>query len=299
MVGRIAARHAGVPWIVHHVHAFAFHEQSSAAKGLVYSRLEWLAGHYCDRVIFVNHEERQLAVREKILPPEKCLTIHNGIDLAPFAAVEQARCRAATRAQLGLAPDEVAILFLGRLEPQKQPLILPEIATRLRAFDPNGRWKLLVAGDGPLAAQLARQLERKKLEHRVALLGWQDEPQTLLHAADVLLQPSLWEGLPLSVIEAHAAGLPTVASDIRGIREVVTRDTGFLCPAWEPATYAAALSTLIRHAPLRQRLGQAARRRAAEAFDGAANLGQVAQLYDDWLRPRRAHFTHGHVAEAS
>jgi glycosyltransferase involved in cell wall biosynthesis len=288
VLARIAARRAGVPWVVHHVHSFAFHEQSSVAAHWLFSRLETLAGHYCDRVIFVNHEERELAVREGILPAEKCLTLHNGIDLRPYTPERRAQCRAAFRARHGLGPDDVAILFLGRLERQKQPLILPEIAARLAAFAPQRNWKLLVAGDGPLTGPLARMIKQRGLEQRVSLLGWQDEPQNVLHAADILLQPSLWEGLPISMIEGHAAGLPTVASHIRGIREVVTPQTGFLCPAREAATYAAALAALIQHTDLRQRLAEAARRRAFEAFDGTANLGQVARLYDEWLSPRAA-----------
>ncbi len=193
-------------------------------------------------------------------------------------------------ARHGIGPDEVAILFLGRLEQQKQPLILPEIAARLSGFAPQSNWKLLVAGDGPLSAALARQIRQLGLERRVTLMGWQDEPRKILHAADILLQPSLWEGLPLSIIEAHAAGLPTVASDVRGNREVVTPQTGFLCPVREAATYAAALASLIKHAELRRHFGHAARRRAAESFDGATNLGLMARLYDHWLAPRGAKF---------
>jgi glycosyltransferase involved in cell wall biosynthesis len=290
VLGRIAARRAGVPWIIHHVHSFAFHEQSSAAGQWLFSRLERLAGRFCDRVIFVNHEERELAVREGLLPLDKCLTIHNGIDLAPFTEVERSRCRGEFRARLGIGPDDVAILFLGRLEPQKQPLILPEVAARLAGFAPRSNWKLLVAGDGPLAASLARLVSRQGLERRIELVGWQDEPRKILHAADILLQPSLWEGLPLSIIEGHAAGLPTVASDVRGTREVVTPQTGFLCPVREPATYAAALAWLVKHHELRRHFGQAARRRAAETFDGATNLGQVARLYDHWLAPHDTTF---------
>jgi glycosyltransferase involved in cell wall biosynthesis len=177
-------------------------------------------------------------------------------------------------------------LFLGRLERQKQPLILPEIVAQLAGVSPQPNWKLLVAGDGPLVEPLKKLIRQQGLEQRIQLLGWQDEPRHILHAADILLQPSLWEGLPISIIEGHAAGLATVASDIRGNREVVTQQTGFLCPARNAASYAAALAALIQHKDLRSSFAEAARRRASEAFDGAANLGQVARLYDDWLAPR-------------
>jgi glycosyltransferase involved in cell wall biosynthesis len=290
VLGRIAARRAGVPWVVHHVHSFAFHEQSTAPAYWLFSRLEKSAGRYCDRVIFVNHEERELAIREGILPAEKCLTIHNGIDLGPYSADERARCRGDFRARHGILPDDVVILFLGRLERQKQPLILPEIMARLESLVSQRNWKLLVAGDGPSAAPLEWLIRQRGLARRIKLVGWQEEPRKILHAADILLQPSLWEGLPLSLIEGLAAGLPIVASDVRGIREVVTPQTGFLCPVREAATYAAALASLIKHDDLRRQSGQAARQRAAESFDGAANLGQVGRLYDHWLAPRSTTF---------
>ncbi|HEY1600019.1 MAG TPA: glycosyltransferase, partial [Pirellulales bacterium] len=81
ILGRAAACRAGVPHVIHHVHGFAFHEFSPPGARWIYSRLERWAGTCCDRVVFVNHEERQLSVREGWLPAEKCLTIYNGVDL--------------------------------------------------------------------------------------------------------------------------------------------------------------------------------------------------------------------------
>lgn len=283
ILGRIAARRAGVPCVVHHVHAFAFNEFSSRRATWTYRRLEKLAGHFCDRVLFVNHEERRLAVETGLLPVEKCLTVQNGIDLSPYTTFERARLRQPWRTRLGIRPDEIALLFIGRLDNQKQPLILPKIADALRNFTPPARWKLIVAGDGPLAGSLAREVQSLGLGDSVRLVGWQPEPSAMFHAADILVQPSLWEGLPLTVLEGHAAGLATVASDICGTREVVTAETGFLCAPRDPLGYAAALARLIEQPALRSRMGHAARTRAATSFDGAVNMRQIARLYDDWL----------------
>jgi glycosyltransferase involved in cell wall biosynthesis len=244
------------------------------------SRAEKWAGAHCDRVIFVNQEERQLAVERGWLPEEKCLTIYNGVDLEAFAPGLRRYARHHFQQQCGLENDEVAILMLGRLDRQKQPLILPRIAARLQSLLPSARWRILVAGAGPLLPALTRDIERLGLGSRITLLDWQADPQQTIQAADIVLHPTLWEGLPLALIEAQAAALPTVASDIKGNREVVTAETGFLCPARKADAFATTLARLIQSANLRTALGQAGRRRSETHFNAAVNYRHVASLYE-------------------
>ncbi len=283
VLGRLAAHRAKVPHVVHHVRGFPFHEHSSAVKWWAYAGVEKWVSPFCERVIFVNHEERQLAIRHGLLPEEKCLTIYNGADLRELSPQRRQPARDRIRSAWGLATDEMAIVFVGRLEYPKQPHLLAEVAAELEALRPRGRWRLLVAGSGPEEGKIAQQIESLGLARRVQLLGWQSDPAAAFHAADVVLLTSLCEGLPRALIEAHAAGVPVVASDARGIREVVTQQTGFLCPIKDPAGYAAALARLLDSPTLRQTMGSAARRRAESHFDSTANNRQIADLYDDLL----------------
>jgi glycosyltransferase involved in cell wall biosynthesis len=287
ILGRLAARQAGVPAIVHHVHGFSFHEFSSWPSWWLGSRAEKWAGAYCDRVIFVNQEERELAIERGWLPAEKCLTIYNGVDLEAFAPGLRRYARNHFQQQCGLENDEIAILMLGRLDRQKQPLILPRIAARLQSLLPAAKWRILVAGAGPLKPALARDVQRLGLESRVTLLDWQADPQQTIQAADIVLHPTLWEGLPLALIEAQAVALPTVASDIKGNREVVTDETGILCPPRNAEAFAAALARLMQSPNLRTALGQAARRRSETLFNAAVNYRHVAGLYEQ-LAGRKA-----------
>ncbi|MCG8584467.1 MAG: glycosyltransferase, partial [Pirellulales bacterium] len=155
ILARAAARKAGVPHVIHHVRGFAWHEFSPTYQRVVYGALERWAGRYCDQVIFVNHEEREMAIDRRILPRDKCSTIYNGVDFDHFEANRAEQARQAFRSQHSIGPDEVAITVVGRLDEQKQSMILPEIVHELHERCRDRQWSLLVAGSGPLEAPLA------------------------------------------------------------------------------------------------------------------------------------------------
>ncbi len=281
-LGRMAARATGVGAIVHHVRGLPFHERSPAWRRRLFRRLEQLAGAACDRVLFVNHEERRLAIDEGWLPAEKCSTVYNGIDVERYDPRATAEIRHEFRQRIGAGEDEVLILFSGRLDRQKQPLILPEILRCLEARCPAERWRLVIAGEGPAAPELDRRLARRAPPGRYLRLGWCQDPLPATAGCDVSLLPSLWEGLPRVLLEASAAGLPIVSSDVKGNREVVTPETGVLCPADDAAGFAEALAGLFDR-ERRRRLGEAARRRAAELFRVEATFAAVLATYEELL----------------
>jgi len=283
LLGRLAARSSGVPGVVHHVRGFAFHEFSPWYARRLLSEVERWAGRWCDRVVFVNHEERHMSIAHGWLPAEKCSTVYNGADLDLFDPQRNTSSRAAVRRELQASHDEVLILFSGRLSAQKQPLILPEIAAALDRHRPQARWRILVAGTGPLQAELRAATARYGAAHRVTLLGWRRDVTRLFHAADIVLLPSLWEGLPRVLIEAQAAALPAVASDVKGNREVVTDATGFLCDPRDAASYVEPLARLLDDVALRQQFGTTARHRAEAEFDADANMARIIALYADML----------------
>lgn len=283
VLGRLAAHRAKVPLIVHQVQGFAFHEFSRPVNSRAYRAVERWAGRFSDRVIFVNNEERLMAIREGLLPAEKCVTIYNGVRPDEFDPAAREGERRRFRAEHQLSDDEVAIVFAGRLEPQKQPLILPKIAARLAGMRLTKPWRLFVAGSGPLESQLKEEIQQAHLADRIELLGWLENPKQLLFGGDLMLLPSLWEGLPLSLLEGHAAALPAVVSDIKGNREVVTRETGCLCRPREAVDYVDALGRLIYDNDLRARLGQAAREKVIGHFNSDVNMPQFQRLYDELL----------------
>jgi glycosyltransferase involved in cell wall biosynthesis len=278
-VATLAARHARVPVVINHVRGYSFHEYMRSSKRILFERMEAWAARRCEATVFVNNEDRQYAVQSWKVPAAKCHTVYNGADLAVVssAAVESRRQR--FRAQYGWDENEVIVAVLGRLDDQKQPLIVPRIARRLASYHLDKPWRIVVAGDGRLRQQLEVEITQYDLSHRVKLIGWQESPVDVLHASDILLLPSLWEGLPRVLIEAHAAGLPCVASRIRGNREVVSKETGILVDPQSVTDYAAALTHLIENKLERARLGRLARIRAELLFDSQRNNAAMIRLY--------------------
>ena len=280
ILARIAAKRSGTPHVIHHVHGFAFNEFSPRSHRWFYSQLERMAGRFCDRVVFVNHEDRRLSIERGLLPSQKCLTVNNGVDLSALDRDRHAECGRRFRREHGLGDQETLIVFSGRLEPQKQPAILPKIAGELQRLRPDAAWRIVVSGTGSLEPQLQRQIREVSLEHRFRLIGWQPDPYPLFLAGDLVLHPTLWEGLPLTLIEGQAASLPAVAGDVKGNREVITEDTGVLCPPADAGAFARSLAELLDDPQRRDRMGAEARRRAESFFDGPLNARQVLALYE-------------------
>jgi glycosyltransferase involved in cell wall biosynthesis len=283
VLGRLAAHRSGVPVVIHHVHAFAFHEFSPPLKQAFYGGIERMAARYCQRLLFVNEEERELVIERGWARAEQCQTIYNGADLEEFHPIRRTNYRRVQRGRWQSAEDEVVILFMGRLEYPKQPMLLVEIAERLEALGLDAPWRLVVAGSGPEENALRVAIRAKRLDGRVSLLGWQDDPHGVLHAADIVLLVSLAEGLPRSLIEAQATGLPIVASSAKGNREVVTAESGFLCPPRDADAFARALARLITQPELRDQMGIAGRAHAEACFNSLKNNRQIGQLYESLL----------------
>ena len=284
VIGLLAARRAGVPVVINHVRGYSFHEHTPRIARILYQQVEAWAARRSAMTLFVNQEDRRYAVTRRLAPAAACRTIYNGADLGDLSPECREERRRALRARFGWDLDEVVVLVLGRLDNQKQPLILPHIARRLEGLQLDKPWRIAVIGDGRLRGQLEQAVERHRLWHRVQIVGWQDSPSDVLHAGDMVLLPSLWEGLPRVLIEAHAAGLPCVASDIRGNREVISQATGMLVEPQRVAGYAAALTRLIESPLLRAQLGRAARERAEKLFDSERNNAALIRLYYELLQ---------------
>ena len=239
------------------------------ARRIGYRSSGWLA----DGVTAVSQSVADTHLAARMVDRNKLTVLWNGIDVEEFHP--DCRVRQTVRRKLGLK-DEFLWLATGRLETVK------DYPTLLRAFalvpEPT---RLLIAGDGSLQNQLRQLSARLGLEQRVRFLGFQQDVKPWMQAADGFVLSSRWEGLPAGLLEAGACGLPSVATDVPGTREVIVRGrTGRLTPAGAPNALAEEMAAMVRSAPKERRaMGNLARLHITERFSLEAMLDRWENLY--------------------
>lgn len=207
------------------------------------------------------------------LPAERVSVIHNGIPVEPYRGARDAAIRRT------LAPDDAPlVLTVARLHAQKGiPFLLGALARLPRV-------RLAIAGDGPDRVALESEAVRLGVADRVRMLGEREDVPELLAACDVFVLPSLFEGLPVSVLEAMASARPVIATAIGGTAEVVAHEeTGLLVPPGDAASLAGAIDRLLGDPVLAARLAARGRALVEQEFSATVMAERVAQLYDQLL----------------
>jgi glycosyltransferase involved in cell wall biosynthesis len=278
IVGTLAARGAGVPAVMHTVHLFPFHEETGRLLTSAYVRAERLSAHWCDRIVAVSEYQRDWALRVGIGSPEQVVAIPNGV---PIDRVEPRRSRAEVRAELGIG-DAFMILSTGRLAEQKGLEYLIRAAPLLRLAVPSAR--IVLAGDGPLTRELAKLVGTLGLEDTVALLGHRSDIGDLLAASDLVVLPSLWEGLSISLLEAMAAARPVVTTSIGSNREVTEDgEAAVLVPPKDPESLAAAIRSLASDPTRLRELGRKGQQVQRERYTMSRMLDAYMSEYERLL----------------
>ena len=192
--------------------------------------------------------------------------------------------RSRLRRELSLAKHTQIVVHVGRFVPQKNHAGLLRIAQQVIQASPSTCFVLI--GDGPLRREIEVQVERLGLTLSFRFLGIRDDVERILTCCDLLLCPSVWEGFGLVAIEANAAGIPVVASDVPGLREAVEQgETGFLCHPGDESVFAETVCRLLGDINLRRRLGQNGIRRVRNRFSKERSARELCQLYD-WCLDR-------------
>lgn len=224
------------------------------------------------RIIAVSEEVKTRYVQELRVPARKVAVVRNAIRVPPAGRPRDPALRAAL---VDGRPDYV-ILTPARLHPQKGHTYLLEAAAQI----PDATFVL--AGGGPLRADLEARARDLGVADRCVFLGQRSDVPDLLAAADLLVLPSLFEGLPLSVLEAMAAGRPVIATAIGGTDEAITSErTGLLVPPRDPAALASAIRRLRADPALARRLASAGRERVEREFSSDVTARQVMRIYDE------------------
>lgn len=274
VLGRIAAHRIGTPRIVHTYHGFPFHEFQSAGRRSSYVAIERRLGRITDMAICVGSATASEAVRRRLIAPERIRTI--GVAVEESAPLVTAGTRAAARASLGLPQDAKVVGCVGRICYQKAPEHFVDALAQLRRPDVVGVWM----GDGPLAAEMRRQVDALGGNPQILFVGDRPDVPELLPALDVFALPSRYEGLPVAVVEAMMCGVPVAASAVNAMTDaVIPGRTGLLVPPQRPDLLAGAIGYLLDHPTVAAELARAGRAHLLGQHDTATLAAALTDCY--------------------
>jgi glycosyltransferase involved in cell wall biosynthesis len=288
LLGQLAARLAGVPWVVNTLHGIPIGERTRPWAARLLFAAERLGAACSDRILSQSQADLEIFLEEEICPPSKIRFLGNGIDVRRFdpRRVGSAE-RAAMRERFALPATARVAGFIGRLTREKGFDLFLEAFARAAAHDPS--LHCLVVGEPdlgaaePLGEGHAAQLG---VLERCRLVGWRpaSEVPALLAAMDGMVLPSVREGFPRAVMEASAMAVPVVASDVRGCRQAVfPGENGLLVPYGDVAGFAAAIERVLGDPAYAAQLGRGGRRLAEREFDEQRVFARVKETYRELL----------------
>jgi glycosyltransferase involved in cell wall biosynthesis len=278
-LGRLAARRVGVPAVVHSFHGFPFHgfQPALIRRGLV--NVERRLGRLTDFFLADGTMVAAEAVRLRLAPPDRIRAIASPIaDEIPRISTA---ARQEARQMLGLPHGAVVIGTCARLDGQKAPLDM------VRAIAALGRDDIFVVwcGDGPLRDKTERSIARAGLTGRFVLLGERSDVLAILPAFDVFALSSLFEGLPCSLVEAMACGIPVVATAVNSVPEIViSGKTGLLARPADPESLAQSIGYMLEHPAEAARMAVAARGHVGDRFRPDVHALDLIHAYEHALR---------------
>lgn len=292
LLGQLAAQLAGVPVVVNTIHGFYFHDHMRPIARRFYILMEWIAARCSDAILSQNREDMATAIRERICRADQIAYLGNGIDVTifdpdhPTAADLQRR-----RAELGIPEGAPVVGFVGRLAARRKGF-LDFLAAAARVAEQIPEVRFLIVGEADHGKPDAVEPEvaaEYGIADRCLFLGRQpnEELPILYRLMDLLVLPSLFEGIPRVVMEAAAMGTPAVVSDVKGNREAVEQDrSGLLVPLGDVPALTRAILAILTDPTLAARLGSRSRKLAREQFDERRVFAQVQEVYADLLKRR-------------
>jgi glycosyltransferase involved in cell wall biosynthesis len=273
-------RAAGKVRVIYTAHGFHFYKGGPAISGSIYRSLERVAGPWTDRLIVINREDEEAAIRYGFLPKDHIRYMPGiGVDTAKYAAaqVDPAQLEA-TRKELGLGPESVLFLMIAEFNPGKRH------RDALRAFAQCGcpNAVLAFAGDGVLKSEMQRLATELGIADRVRFLGFRRDIPTLIRLSRAVMLPSEREGLPRSLMESLSLGVPAIGCTIRGVADLLGDGRGLLVPVGDPPALAGAIRRLAEHPDEAAVMGERGRQ-AMKTYDLREILRMHEELYDEVL----------------
>ena len=266
----------GVPVVINHDHT----NDTRRAESRLLLALDRFSNRFASHIVAVSASCREFLITRESIPANDVTLVPNAIDLRRFSPSTARRDQ--TRIELGLPASARVVAGVGRLNPQKNFALFLDIAAQLALRFPGLHF--LLAGDGPEEKMLREKAAALGIADRVTFSGYVADTRLVYLAADVLLMPSRYEGLPMTLLEAMAMGLPVVASRLDGIAEVIGDGReGFLVPSDDASLFVERTAALLQDAELSSRIAQNARAKIEASFSVERMTSAVEEIYDRFL----------------
>ena len=284
VVGRLAARLASVPIVIHTAHAFPFHSHLPPAVRWCYVAIERWMARFTDLIIVDTESVRADGLREHVVnTPEKLVTVSMGLDLQKFSPSKSGPGN--LRAALGLNPHSLVVGTVARLVPDKGIECFLEMAALILAA--RNDVQFLVVGEGPIRGTLQQRADELGIAPHTLFLGHRDDIRDVMEVMDVFVLPTKREGFGVVFAEAMAMEKPTVGSLIGPVAEVVANGvTGYLVPPGDPRAFADRVLGLLEDEKKRLDFGKAGRRRVEQYFSETRMFDSIEGHYRRLLGAR-------------
>lgn len=280
-IAGLAARKAKTPVTIVTLHDFIHNEGIGKMKHLYYDIAEHFMPAMVDRIITVSKSLRKRVLEKGKIEGSKVVVINAGVRPLSGGATASRRILN-VKDVLALNTAAPLIVTVGSLHTQKGIKYLLTAATHVLREFPNAQF--LIVGDGPQKHDLDIMAEKSGIHKRVTFTGWRDDARDIMAAADIIVLPSMIEGMPYSILEAMAAGKPVISTMTGGIPEVlIDRETGFLVPPKKPMAIAKAITYLLQNKDVAVQMGMAGKRRSEELFDLKRTIKETMASYAELL----------------
>ena len=279
ILGRWAAKMAGIPFIVHTPHGHVFYGHFADLISKLFLILEKITAPITDIIIALTETERKDYIKLKVCSPDNILTIHSGVEIARYM---DARVNIdEMKHSLGLNPKNLVVGTVGWLLPIKGPMFLLKAMEAVWQSHPDT--SLVYVGKGEMEEELKNEAFRIGVSDRVTFLGWRDDVPEIMQLLDIFVLPSLNEGMGRVLVEAMAAGKSIVASDTGGIPDLIKHGhNGLLVPPKDSNRLAEAIITLLKDTHRREEMGKNGKL-LAKIYSVESMVNKIETLYEELL----------------
>lgn len=278
IIGRWAARLAGVPLIIHTVHGWSFNDYQPRFLKNLFIFLERITAKFTTKIICVSNKDIETGLRHKIAPRDKFELIKYGIPLVDFR--KSLHDKKKKRKELGIDNEDPIVGMISCLKPQKSPL--DYIKASISIYNEMPDVNFLLIGDGVLRPQCEKLLASAPLNGRFIFTGWRRDISEILDILDVVVLTSKWEGMPISIIEALCKGRPVVITDVGGARELVKDGvTGYIVHPGLYEEVASKVLGIIRDKKAFRKMSENASLSIDDSYDLKNMIGKVDKLYQE------------------